>query len=181
MNFPTTLLLRRFFIHFIDPESSTVMKLVLNENTSNIRVLADYLLTDEDLRRRGGKSIRHQKRKDNNVKLNKKREDLLTDLTHYNIDYENATKALKKSCQTSRLAPVFVDTLFYEGRACEAIAKRILISRDPHTGEKKLKIGEEYEFMTALRDAFAESEFDFFVNVDHEYLTFKVRSKIKRI
>ena len=72
------------------------------------------------------------------------------------------------------MAPVFVDALFHEGRACETIAKRILVSRDPLTGLKHLKIGEELPFVTALRDAFAESEFDFFVNVDHEYLTFKV-------
>jgi hypothetical protein len=160
-------------IYARDPESSDVMKLTLEENTSNVRALADYLLTDEDLRRRGLRTVRHRSRKET-TKMTDKRHQTATKIVNHGKDHLLAAKRLKDMCSQDRLAPVFVDALFHEGRACEAIAKRVLVSRDPHTGEKRLKIGEEYEFVVALRDAFAESEFDFFVNVDFEYLTFKV-------
>merc|ERR1711871_267869 len=150
------------------------MKLTLDESTTDIRALGDYLLSDEDLRRRGIGAVRHQRRKPRGHDAKQLDDKEIERRSKQTKSAAKHAQRLVEKCRKDRLAPVFCETLFIEGRACEALAKRIIIARDPQTGARHLKLGEEYEFVQALREAFAESEFDFFVNVTEEFLTFKV-------
>ena len=73
------------------------------------------------------------------------------------------------------LHPVFVQDLQpCEEKACRKFAQRLLINRNPTTGDTELILGESQEFIDALQDAFAENSFDFFINVTSTALTFRV-------
>ena len=155
----------------------STVKLEFDENTTNVCALGDYLLTPEEIRLRGLGSVRHQKKR--KLEHGEKAQEKAQEMAHLDAEAKNMARELEKRCSEDRLVPVFVEDLFHEGNACEALANRILISRNQKTGEKHLKIGEEQAFVIALREAFAESEFDFFVNVTEEYLTFKVEKDLK--
>ena len=159
-----------------DPESQEEMKLVIDEDTSHIPILADLLAHSKYSKISSPKRLQKGER-------GKSMQSELSDYLKYCKDnFAESQAALVQRHEEDKLCPVFVSALQpAEERACRKLANRLLISRDNISGSIKLKLGESEAFVQALQDAFAENSFDFFINATPEALTFRVEASLEDV
>ena len=157
-----------------DPESQEEMKLVIDEDTSHIPILADLLAHSKYSKISSPKRLQKGER-------GKSMQSEFSDYLKYCKDnFSKSQAVLVQRHEEDKLCPVFVSALQpAEERACRKLANRLLISRDNISGNMKLKLGESEAFVQALQDAFAENSFDFFINATPEALTFRVEASLE--
>jgi len=155
-----------------DPESQKELKLVIEEDTSYMPILAD-LLPDSKFAK-----ISSPKRLKKGNRGGTSSSKYTSYISHCDKLLSDSREELRARYNMDKMCPVFVAALQpSEERACRKLANRLMIARDSVTGNIELKLGESETFVQALQDAFAENSFDFFINATTEALTFRVEDE----